>query len=146
MNTLLILQEKIYQAWRDKKVLSLIIFNIKKAFNRIAIKILIKRLRETRLPEILIKVIQDFCSNRKATVMVNDSSTNLIDLQHAGLPQKSLLSPILFLFFNASLVNSPINKYKESIAFINDYLVWVIGELIQANITKLQNQIIPHLK
>ena len=61
-------------------------FDMKGAFSGVAIEVLIRRLREARLPEVLVKVIQDFCLNRKATVMVNGSSTDLIDLQHAGLP------------------------------------------------------------
>ena len=90
-------------------------------FSGVAIKVLIRRLREARLPEALVRVIQDFCSNRKATVVVNGSTTNLTDLQHAGLPQGSPLSSILFLFFNASLVKIPIYKCKGSIAFVDDY-------------------------
>ena len=119
---------------------------MKGAFSGVAIEVLIRRLREARLPEILIKVIQDFYCNRKATVLVNNSTTSLIDLQYAGLPQGSPLSPILILFFNASLVKSPINKCKGSIAFVDDYSAWVTGESIQANIIKLQIQVIPHLE
>ena len=119
---------------------------MKGAFSGVVIEVLIRRLREARLPEILVKVIQDFCSNRKATVVVNGSTTNLINLQHAGLPQGSPLSPILFLFFNANLVKSPINKCKGSIAFVDDYSAWVTDDSIQANTIKLQNHVIPHLE
>ena len=110
---------------------------MKGAFSGVTIDVLIRRLREAHLPEILVKIIQDFYSNRKTTVMVNGSTIRLIDLQHAGLPQGSPLSPILFLFFNASLVKSPINKYKGSITFVDNYSAWVTGELIQTNIIKL---------
>ena len=119
---------------------------MKGVFSGVVIEVLIRRLREARLPEVLVKVIQDFCLNRKVIVMVNGSSTNLIDLQYTGLPQGSPLSLILFLFFNASLVKSPINKCKGAIAFVDDYSAWVTGESIQANITKLQSQVIPHLE
>ena len=95
---------------------------MKGVFSGVAIEVLIRRLREARLPEVLVKVIQDFCFNRKATVVVNGSIINLIDLQYAGLLQGLLLFSILFLFFNASLVKSSINKCKESIAFVDDYL------------------------
>jgi len=42
----------------------------------------------------------------------------------AGLPQGSPLSPILFLFFNADLVQSAINDRGGAIAFMDDYPAW----------------------
>lgn len=54
--------------------------------------------------------------------------------------------PILFLFFNANLVQGPINKNKGSIAFIDGYTAWVTGDLIVHNVNTLQAQIIPHLE
>lgn len=70
----------------------------------------------------------------------------MINLNHAGLPQGSPLSPILFLFFNADLVEGPINKNKGSFAFIDDYIAWVTGSSIVQNVETIQARIIPHLK
>ena len=46
IDALLVLQEKIYQAWKDKKVLSLITFDVKEAFNGVAVKVLIDCLQK----------------------------------------------------------------------------------------------------
>ena len=40
IDALLVIQEKIYQAWRDKKVMSLIIFDVKEAFSRVTVDVL----------------------------------------------------------------------------------------------------------
>ena len=60
IDVLLTLQEEVYQAWRDKKVPSLVTFDIKGAFNKVASNILINRLRECRIPEQLVYWIEDF--------------------------------------------------------------------------------------
>lgn len=120
VDALVVLQEKIYQAWRDKKVLSLVTFDIQGAFNGVAKDVLRSRLRERHIPELLVNWISNFCSERKATIIVNGESSDQIALQDAGLPQGSPLSPIFFLFFNANLVKSVISKNKVAIAFIDE--------------------------
>lgn len=70
----------------------------------------------------------------------------MVTLQDAGLPQRSLLAPILFLVFNADLVKSIINKNKGVIAFINSYTDWVTGPDIKSNTQRLQAEVIPKLE
>lgn len=71
--------------------------------------------------ESLVYWIEDFLRNQQAIVIVHDTSTKVLELQHAGLPQGSLLSPILYILFNANLVKSKINKNRKAIAFIDNY-------------------------
>lgn len=146
VDALVVLQEKIYQAWRDQKVLSLVTFDIQSAFNGVAKDVPCSRLRERRIPEVLVNWVLDFCSNRKASILVNNESSHEIALEDAGLLQGSPLSPILFLFFNADLVKSVINKNKGAIAFIDDYTAWVTGLDIQSNTQRLQVEVIPKLE
>ena len=89
VDALLTVQEKIYEAWRSQKVLSLVTFDMKGAFSGVTIDVLINKLRKAHIPEALVKVIHDFCTLRKASVVVNGSTTRLFNLQHAGLPQGS---------------------------------------------------------
>ena len=77
---------------------------MKGAFNGVAIDILINRLQKVCIPKQLISVIQDLVTNRRASIMINGKDLEITDLQHAGLPQGSPLSLILFLFFNADLI------------------------------------------
>ena len=146
IDTLLTLQEKVYQAWRDKKVLLLITFNVKGALNGVAPDVLINRLWECWIPEQLVCWIEDFMQNRKASVIVNGVTMLVSSLPHARLPQGSLLSPMLYLFLNSNLIRSVMNKNKGSIAFIDDYTAWVTSTSIGANSARLQAEIVPYLE
>jgi hypothetical protein len=54
-------------------------------------------------------------------------------LPQAGLPQGSPLSQILFLFFNADLVQRRIDSQGGAIAFVDDFTAWVTGPTAQSN-------------
>lgn len=146
IDALLTVQEKIYQAWKDKKILSLVTFDLKGAFNSVPADVLCSCLREHRVLEIYVRWVQDFCSNRLATITVNGITSEPASLAHAGLPQGSPLLPLLFLFFNASLVKSVVNKHRGSIAFVDDYSAWVTGDSIADNLDFLQANVVGPLE
>lgn len=55
VDALLVIREKISQAWKDKKVMFLITFDVKGAFSGVAADILNNRLRKWRIPEPMVK-------------------------------------------------------------------------------------------
>jgi hypothetical protein len=143
VQALALIQEYIYQAWKHKKVLSLVSFDLKGAYNGVNTDVLIQRLRERRIPTELRNWIASFCQLRKASVGVNGSSSRITDLNQAGLPQGSPLSPILFLFFNADLASSKLNQNQGAFAFVDDYSAWVTGANAEDNTKTIQDTIIP---
>ena len=139
------LQEQIYNAWRAKKTLSLVSFDVKGAYNNVARDPLVERLRQRRVPEQLVKWIVDFCTDRRACLLVNGYTSDVYTLPQSGLPQGSPLEPIFFLSFNADLVQSKIRD-GGSMAFVDDYSAWVIGESAEANTRDIQRDILPRLE
>ncbi|EAQ84334.1 hypothetical protein CHGG_08348 [Chaetomium globosum CBS 148.51] len=135
---LLLLQEHIYKAWRARKVLSLISFDVKGAYNGVFKDRLLQRLKARGIPEPLVKWIDAFCSKRTATIAVNGFTSGRQELPQAGLPQGSPLSPVLFLFFNADLVQHKIDANGGAIAFVDDYTAWVTGPSAESNRTGIQ--------
>ncbi|EAQ85633.1 hypothetical protein CHGG_06886 [Chaetomium globosum CBS 148.51] len=72
---LLLLQEHIYKAWRARKVLSLVSFDVKGAYNGVFKDRLLQRLKARGIPEHLVKWIDAFCSKRTATIACSTRST-----------------------------------------------------------------------
>jgi hypothetical protein len=68
---------------------------------------------------------------------VNGQASEVSGLQQAGLPQGSPLSPILFLFFNADLVQQRIDQNGGAVAFVDDYTAWVVGKTAAENKDRL---------
>lgn len=94
------------------------------------------------IPPKLIRRIDNFCLEQTANITVNGYSSELALLPQAGLPQGSPLSPILFLFFNATLIQQLINAKGGSLAFADDYTTWVVGDSAEANTRQLQENIV----
>ncbi|KAI7722998.1 hypothetical protein KC353_g1 [Hortaea werneckii] len=134
---LLLLQECIYTAWRNKRVVSLVSFDVKGAYNGVYKDRLLQRLAARGIPSDLVKWIDAFCSERTATIVVNGQASEVRGLEQAGLPQGSPLSPILFLFFNADLVQQRIDQNGGAIAFVDDYTAWVVGATAAGNMDRL---------
>lgn len=140
IQALVTLQKRIYDARREGKVLSLLSFDVKGAYNGVAKDVLSQRLRARRIPETLVRWIGAFCSDRYASVLVNGEESAIFSLPQAGLLQGSPLSPILFLFFNANLVQSVINKNKGVFTFTDNYSAWVMGKFVRENLAKYSRE------
>ncbi|OAQ61371.1 reverse transcriptase [Purpureocillium lilacinum] len=130
---LMLLQEQIYAAWRGRRILSLVTFDVKGAYNGVCKERLIQRLRARGIPEVLLRWVEAFCSDRTATIQINGQVSEVRSLPQAGLPQGSPLSPVLFLFFNADLVQRRIDCYGGAMAFVDDFSAWVTGPTAQSN-------------
>jgi ribonuclease HI len=129
----MLLQEQIFTAWRSQQVLSLISFDVKGAYNGVCKERLLQRMKARGIPEDLLRWVEAFCSEQTATIQINGQLSEAQSLPQAGLPQGSPLSPILFLFFNADLVQQQIDSQGGAIAFINDFTAWVTGPTAQSN-------------
>ncbi|KAJ5976479.1 hypothetical protein N7481_010186 [Penicillium waksmanii] len=126
---LLVLSSAIDQAWYKYKVVTLIAFDLNSASNRV-----------TR------KWITSFMSDRHANIGFDDFRTETELLVHAGLAQGSPLSPILFAFFNADLVDQPVNSHGGASAFIDDYFRWRVGSSVEGNVAKIQSEDVPRIE
>ncbi|KAI2955870.1 hypothetical protein CBS147352_10986 [Aspergillus niger] len=73
-------------------------------------------------PDQPLRWVEAFCPERTAAIQINGQLSEVHSLPQAGLPQGSPLSPILFLFFNADIVQRQIDSQGGAIAFVDDLL------------------------
>ena len=143
IDALLYLTEQIHQAWKHKKTLSLVSFDVKGAYNGVNPLVLAQRLRQRRVPEIMVQWVLNFCLNRKASIMVNGKESEVQEITHAGLPQGSPLSPLLFLFYNANLVAKRVSNSSGLFAFVDNFNTWVVRATEEDNLRQIQTTILP---
>lgn len=82
----------------------MVTFAVQGAFNGVNNVLLQKRLLQRGIPETLGRWITDFCSNRTATITIDTFEDETLPIAQAGIPQGSPFSPILYIFYNANLV------------------------------------------
>ncbi|KAL3955841.1 hypothetical protein ACCO45_009860 [Purpureocillium lilacinum] len=133
VQALMLLQEEVYTAWRNRRILTLVTFDAKGAYNGVRKERLIQRMRARGIPEDLLRWVEAFCPHRTATIHINGQTSEMQGLSQAGLPQGSPLSPILFLFFNADLVQQRIDRHGGAVAFVDDFTAWVTSTTAPGN-------------
>ena len=94
-------------------------FDFSKAFHTVSHKIIIEKLRRTKLNPYITNWIINFVSNRKQRVVVDGFITNYLSINR-GIPQGTVLGPILFsLMVNdicaADEKNSLLVKFADDI-------------------------------
>ena len=140
------LANAIDRAWYRLKVVTLVAFDLKGAFNRVNKTSLDIRLQSKGIPSVARRWITSFMSGRQASIGFDDYQTEVVPLDNAGLAQGSPLSPILFAFFNCDLVDQPVDFHGGASAFIDDYFRWRVGWSAAENLAKIQSEDIPRIE
>ena len=66
-------------------------------------------------------------------MVLNGHESKTEELLFPGIPQGLPLSLILFLFYNANLVEQQISNVKGAVAFVDNYTSWVTGKSAEVN-------------
>jgi hypothetical protein len=101
-----LLIEQIHTIWSSKKhVATVLSLDILRAFDSVNHIRLLDNLRKKQVPLWFVRTVRSFLSKRSTTIVVDGVET-APQLLAAGVLQGSLLSPMLFLFYNAPLLEA----------------------------------------
>ena len=76
----------------------MVFFDISKAFDRVWHKGLITKIKATGLPSGLVKSLENYLLNRRQRVVLHCTQSSWKHIR-AGVPQRLILGPLLFLLY-----------------------------------------------
>ena len=137
-----LITEKIHAIWGGNrhKVASLLSLDVSGAFDRVSHARLIHNLRKRRIPESLIRWIQSFLTDRSTELRVNDFTLPESKVS-IGIPQGSPISPVLYLFYNADLLETceNIRLRTSATGFVDDVNILTHSSSTEQNCIALKS-------
>ncbi|PJE78229.1 hypothetical protein CI610_02839 [invertebrate metagenome] len=122
VNQLLAITHDIYSALDHGKEIRMVFCDISKAFDRVWHKGLLSKLSGFGIRGSLLKWFENYLYNRKQRVVIKGKFSNWSEIK-AGVPQGSILGPLLFLLF----INDIVKDIRANIKlFADDTSLYVI--------------------
>jgi len=131
-----LLLEKVTAAWRKKRVASLLLLDVSGAFDNVSHERLLHNLRKRGIHPQLVGWMQSYLQGRTSNIRLAEGTGPRFEI-HTGIPQGSPLSPILYLFYNADLLE--IGDPESLITgYIDDTSILVEGKNTEETCARLQ--------
>ncbi len=132
--TLNLLIDQVHTVWdcKIKHVTFMLSLNVIEAFNQVSHIRLLHTLKMKRTSSYIIEWTRSFLKDWETSLIFDEQMSNIREI-NADISQKSFISSILFLFFNASLIEKceALRIKIEVLDFINDINILVYDKFIK---------------
>ena len=139
IDAVLCLLNEITQADNNKKILSILIFDVKGAFDHVSKTRLLDTMQHLHLYPAVIRWTDSFLSNRQIGLAFDREREDLQPV-NTGIPQGSTISPILFCIYLRFLLTTiqQQNPKTTTTSYIDDVACLVVGNSEEENCKELE--------
>ena len=137
MDALHYMTHRIKEAWQNKKVVSILFLDVEGAFPNAVTARLIHNLWKRRIPEIYITFVKNLLQGRSTKLKFDDYTSNAIEI-HNGIGQGDPLSMILYIIYNADLLEITENSKEEVLGYVDEVAIMVTGDDFAETSRKLE--------
>jgi hypothetical protein len=133
------LVHKISAAWRDNKVASVLFLDVEGAFPNAVTTKLIHNLKKRRIPTSIVNFVTLLLTNRRTRLKFDDHVSDTINILN-GIGQGDPLSMLLYILYNADLLDLPDNPLAEdAIGYVDDIALLSIGTDFEETTQRLKD-------
>ena len=111
INQLLSITHEIFTSFDNGLEVRSAVLDISKVFDKAWHEGLIFKLKQNTISGELLHILSDFLSNRKQRVVLNGQNSSWANV-HAGVPQGSILGPLIFLIYISDLSDNLTSNAK----------------------------------
>lgn len=129
MDVLVRVVNKIEKNKKNKQNSIMLLIDAEKAFDNVKINLLFEQLEKIKIPRAYINWIKQFLMDRELSMSAENVSKSITTSK--GLPQGSVLSPILFNLYTASLHHTEKENSTEIFQYADDFTIIVSDKNFQ---------------
>ena len=107
----------------DGHEMGAVFFDLNKAFDSVPHRQLISKLRAIGLDDYLVSWITNYLTNRSQSVVLHGETSDLLPVT-SGVPQGSVLGPLLFLLYVNDVNNVALSEGSKLILYADDILLY----------------------
>jgi len=139
-HALQILLETIHAAWLRGEVATVLLLDIKGAFDNVSHTRLLHNLKKRRIGGNMANWIRSFLSDRSTIISIPEFISEVFKTG-TGIPQGSSISPILYLFYNADLMEEDEGAgfRVTDLGYIDDVAKVVTGPDAELNCRRIED-------